>query len=195
MYILRTIRPHLTHNLRALLQAPHRHTPPPKTLPTSKRTIIKMSSSTQNAPSKGFTSASAMQTILETSQGEDWQAFLVETMRSISAPLAQKMLSQIGLLPPKTTTEPYRLLEQGCGMGVVAPLLHETLPREVQERSSVVCGDFSGPLVEAVKGRIEREGWVNCEARVVDATVSGSLSGLCCDPRGRIGGWLVLVSY
>lgn len=130
-----------------------------------------MSSDQTNAPSKGFTSASAMQTILETSQGEDWQAFLVETMRSISSPLAQKMLSQIGLTT-QSTPEPYRLLEQGCGMGVVAPLLHETMPREVQEKSSVVCGDFSGPLVEAVKGRIEREGWVNCEARVVDATVS-----------------------
>lgn len=46
------------------------------------------------------------------------------------------------------------------------------MPREVQEKSSVVCGDFSGPLVEFVKGRMEREGWVNCEARIVDATVS-----------------------
>lgn len=91
-------------------------------------------------------------------------------MRSISAPLAQRMLAQVGL--GAETTKPYRLLEQGCGMGVVAPLLHETVPQATREKSSVLCGDFSGPLVEAVKGRIAKEGWENCEAQVVDATVS-----------------------
>jgi ubiquinone/menaquinone biosynthesis C-methylase UbiE len=126
---------------------------------------------TKTPSKKGPDGASAMQAILESNQGEDWQDFLVETMRSISAPLAKKMLLQVGLLS-QTTTQPYRLLEQGCGMGVVAPLLHETVSRQVREQSSVVCGDFSGPLVESVKGRIAKEGWVNCEARVVDATVS-----------------------
>lgn len=125
---------------------------------------------TTKPPSKVPEGASAMQKILESSYGEDWQQFLIETMRSISAPLAQKALAQVGL--GAGTTEPYRLLEQGCGMGVVAPMLHETVPMEVQEKSSVLCGDFSAPLVEAVKGRIAKEGWVNCEAQVVDAQVS-----------------------
>lgn len=114
-----------------------------------------------------------MQAILESSQGEDWQDFLIETMQSISAPLARRMLAQAGL--GSGTTQPYRLLEQGCGMGVVAPLLHEAVPGKVRERSSVLCADFSAPLVEAVKGRITKEGWVNCEAQVVDAQVSAVL--------------------
>ncbi|KAI7782822.1 Aklanonic acid methyltransferase DnrC [Diaporthe eres] len=126
---------------------------------------------TAKPPSKVPEGASAMQKILESSYGEDWQQFLIETMRSISAPLAQKALAQVGL--GAGTTEPYRLLEQGCGMGVVAPMLHETVPMEVQEKSSVLCGDFSAPLVEVVKGRIAKEGWVNCEAQVVDAQNSG----------------------
>lgn len=135
---------------------------------------------TTTKPSKLPDGASAMQNILQRSYGDDWQQFLIETMRSISAPLAQRALAQVGL--GAGTTEPYRLLEQGCGLGVVAPLLHEAVPRGVQERSSVLCGDFSAPLVEAVKGRIEKEGWVNCDARVVDAQVSilllrGALEG------------------
>lgn len=120
-------------------------------------------------PSKLPDGSSAMQNILQRSYGDDWQQFLIETMRFISAPLAQRALAQVGL--GGGATEPYRLLEQGCGLGVVAPLLHEAVPRAVQERSSVLCGDFSAPLVEAVKGRIEKEGWVSCDARVVDAQV------------------------
>ncbi|POS79974.1 hypothetical protein DHEL01_v201616 [Diaporthe helianthi] len=71
-----------------------------------------MSTDQTKAPSKALTSASAMQAILEAGQGEDWQAFLLETMRSISSPLAAKMLTQVGLT--KDTKEHYRLLEQGC---------------------------------------------------------------------------------
>lgn len=141
-----------------------------------------MSTTTPTTTAKPLSGASAMQKILEQSYGEDWQEFLVETMRSVSSPLARRALAQVGL--GAGTTEPYRLLEHGCGLGVVAPLLHESVPREVQERSSVLCGDFSAPLVEAVKGRIAKEGWVNCEAQVVDATVSvllllASIAGMC----------------
>lgn len=153
----------------------------------TRQTILQTKMSTTSPtttakPPKLIDGASAMQKILEQSYGEDWQEFLVETMRSISAPLARRALDQVGL--GAGTTEPYRLLEQGCGLGVVAPLLHEAVPREVQDKSSVLCGDFSAPLVEAVKGRIAKEGWVNCEAQVVDATVSvllllASRAGMC----------------
>lgn len=112
---------------------------------------------------------SAMQSALQAADGEEGQQFLLESLKSISAPLAAKMLSQISL--GANTTEPFNLLEQGCGMGVVVPLLNETVPKEVLERSSVLCGDFSGPLVEVVKQRIEKEGWVNTRAGVVDAQV------------------------
>lgn len=113
--------------------------------------------------------SSAMQSVLQAAQGEEWQQFLLESLKSISVPLAIKMLSQINLGPD--TTEPFKLLEQGCGMGVVAPLLNEAIPKEVLERSSILCGDFSGPLVEVVKKRIEKEGWINTRAEVIDAQV------------------------
>ncbi|ROV97134.1 hypothetical protein VMCG_07532 [Cytospora schulzeri] len=110
---------------------------------------------------------SVMQSILQASDGEEWQRFVLESLESISGPLAAKMLSQINL--GASTTEPFKLLDQGCGMSVVAPLLNKTVPREVLERSNILCGDFSGPLVEVVKKRIEKEGWVNTRAEVVDA--------------------------
>lgn len=147
---------------------------------TRQPTLQNKMSTASTTTAKPLSGASAMQNILQQSYGDDWEEFLVETMRSVSSPLARRALAQVGL--GEGTTEPYRLLEQGCGLGVVAPLLHETVPREVQERSSVLCGDFSAPLVEAVKGRMAKEGWVNCEAQVVDATVSVLY---CCLPRER----------
>lgn len=118
---------------------------------------------------------SAMQSILQAAGGEEWQQVLLESIKSISAPLAVKMLNQIIL--GANTNEPFNLLEHGCGMGVVAPLLNETVPRELMERSSVLCGDFSDLLVEVVRKRIKNEGWVQTRAEVVDAQNSGLLAG------------------
>ncbi|KUI74009.1 Aklanonic acid methyltransferase DnrC [Cytospora mali] len=112
-----------------------------------------------------------MQSILQASRGEEWQQFLLDSLKSISTPLAVKMLSQIDL--GANTAVPFNLLEQGCGMGVVAPLLNETVPKEILERSSVMCGDVSGPMIDVVKKRIEKEGWINTRAEVVDAQNSG----------------------
>lgn len=109
------------------------------------------------------------------SSPEDWQRFLIDTMTAISGPLARDMLARIGL--DGATAAPFRLLDHGCGLGIVAPVLMETVPRAVLEASSVVCGDNSAALVEVVRGRIEREGWVGCEARVVDAQVSARAGG------------------
>lgn len=91
-------------------------------------------------------------------------------MQSISSPLARNMLTKIGL--DASATEPFTLLDHGCGLGVIAPVLMETVPHKVLKESSIVCADLSEKLVESVRGRIEREGWVNCEAKVVDAQVS-----------------------
>lgn len=120
--------------------------------------------STGNAGSK------AMEAILTTSSSIEWQAFLQKSMEAISKPLASNMLAKIGL--NASATEPFKLLDHGCGLGIVAPVLMETIPRDVLERSSVLCADLSEKLVENVKDRIDQEDWVNCEARVVDAQVS-----------------------
>lgn len=128
-------------------------------------------------PSTGNAGSRAMEEIMTASSSTEWQTFLLKTMQAISSPLASNMLTKIGL--NAATTEPFTLLDHGCGMGVVAPVLMETVPREVLEHSTVLCADLSEKLVDSVQERIGREGWVGCEARVVDAQVSGPKGGIC----------------
>lgn len=107
-------------------------------------------------------------------QGQDErEAFLLASLDQISAPLAARMLAQAGL-DGRSTTEPFALLDNGCGLGVVAPLLQRTIRPDVLRASTVVCGDYAEKLVEIVQRRIAREGWVSTEARVIDAQVSMS---------------------
>lgn len=93
---------------------------------------------------------------------------MVEFVNTVSAPLAARMLAQIGL---DKTTEPFKLLDNGAGLGVVAAEIQKTVNKDVLAQSSIISADFSESTVEFVKTRIEQEGWVNTEAKVVDAQV------------------------
>lgn len=124
---------------------------------------------------KGNPGSRAMETAL-TSNSVDpdaWQQFLITQMTQISMPLARNMLENIGLNSSSTT--PFTLLDHGCGLGIVAPVLMETVPPGVVEQSRVVCADLSETLVDTVKHRIEKERWVGCEAKVIDAEVSDAV--------------------
>ncbi|CAN8099308.1 unnamed protein product [Discula destructiva] len=115
--------------------------------------------------------ASQMEVIFTSSSGPEWQKFMLQPMEAISGPLARNMLDLIGL--NATTTTPFRMLDHGCGLGIVAPALLVTVPQNVLEESTILCGDFSAPLVERVRERIKTEVWAGVEARVVDAQDSG----------------------
>jgi len=106
---------------------------------------------------------------MKTAAGNAWEDILLENTRSVSTPLATRMLSQMGL--GKDTSAPFRLLENACGAGVVAPLLQRIIKPEVLKLSSILCGDFSDQVVELAKKRIESEGWVNTQATKVDGQV------------------------
>lgn len=134
---------------------------------------------------KGNIGSRAMEALL-TSAGdttpEAWQRYLIDTMTAISGPLVRNMLDKIGL--NASAAAPFTLLDHGCGLGAVAAVLMETVPRRVLVSSRVLCGDYSEALVEAVRARMAREAWIGCEARVVDAQVSEyGLRG------GRVGRW------
>jgi len=111
--------------------------------------------------------------------GDNWVDILLENARRVSAPLAAQMLDQLGL--DANTTTPFKLLDNGCGIGVVASELQSRIKPDVLRQSSIVCGDFSQPVVEAVQKRIKEEGWVNTEANTIDAQVRhpSSLRVLC----------------
>lgn len=100
-----------------------------------------------------------------------WEECLLENARSVSTPLAAKMLSQMGL--GKDTSTPFRLLENACGAGVVAPLLQQIIRPEILKQSSILCGDFSDQAVELTNKRIESGAWVNTRATKIDAQKNG----------------------
>lgn len=103
--------------------------------------------------------------------GDSWKTTLLVNAERVSTPLVVRMLGQIGL--DENTTKPFRLVDNGCGSGVVAANLQRLIRPDVMKESSVLCGDFPETMVELVKERIESEGWVNTTAERIDAQVSG----------------------
>lgn len=112
---------------------------------------------------------------------------MLDFVDTVSGPLAARMLAQTGLAK---ATEPFRLLDNGAGLGVVAAEIQKTVDKEVLAKSSIVSADFSESAVEFVKQRIEKEGWLNTEARVVDAQVSGERY-LLLRPEIADEGWVI----
>ncbi len=110
---------------------------------------------------------------LKTAGGSAWEATLFENARSVSSPLATRMLSQMGI--GADTTAPFKLFENAGGVGVVAPLLTRIIKPDVMKQSSILCGDFSEQAVNFAKRRSESEGWVNTEVEKVDAQVRGGV--------------------
>ncbi|KAB5555035.1 S-adenosyl-L-methionine-dependent methyltransferase [Coniochaeta sp. 2T2.1] len=96
---------------------------------------------------------------------------MLEFVATVSAPLASKMLTQIGL--DKTRTEGFKLLDNGAGLGVVAAEIHRMVDRDVLAQSKIISGDFSESAVEFVRKLVEKEGWKETEARIVDAQKTG----------------------
>lgn len=96
----------------------------------------------------------------------------VHGSKTVIARLAAPLLPQMGLTPDRT--EPVQWLDNAAGPGVVAQELHALLPRETLEKGSILATDLAEGMVNMLKGRIENEGWVNTEARVLNAQVSRS---------------------
>ncbi|OJZ91759.1 hypothetical protein ASPFODRAFT_201619 [Aspergillus luchuensis CBS 106.47] len=87
------------------------------------------------------------------------------------APLVQHS----GLLSSASGTnkQPLVVFDNACGLGIVSSYLNSTLPEEVKRHWTLTCGDITELMVEYTKLRSEREGWVNAEAKVVDAQCTG----------------------
>ncbi|KAK5991335.1 Methyltransferase tpcH [Cladobotryum mycophilum] len=91
--------------------------------------------------------------------------------RGVPRTLALPLLEQIGIR--ESSTGPLCLLDMACGSGVFTQEVQAVLPRDVLQGSSFTCADNSARLVDVVKTRIEAEGWVNAEAKVLDAMNTG----------------------
>ncbi|KAK4159825.1 putative methylase [Cladorrhinum sp. PSN259] len=104
-----------------------------------------------------------------------WEDVLLENAHRVSTPLVMQMLNQMGI--NKDTATPFRMFENACGAGVVAPVLQRLIKPEVLKQSSILCGDFSEPAIGLVKRRIESEGWTNTEAQRIDGQKTGLADG------------------
>ena len=109
---------------------------------------------------------------IKNATGSTWEKTLLDNARNVSTPLAIRMLVQMGL--GEHTNAPFKLLENACGAGVVAPLLQQIIKPGILRQSSILCGDFSDQAVDLAKKRIEAEGWVSTKATKVDAQVRPS---------------------
>lgn len=83
--------------------------------------------------------------------------------------LAAPLLLQMDMRTSRTT--PVQFLDSACGTGVVTQELQAILSPDVLASSSFLCADTSDVLVGLVESRIENEGWVNTQTRVLDAMV------------------------
>ncbi|KAL8377941.1 hypothetical protein RB595_008566 [Gaeumannomyces hyphopodioides] len=97
---------------------------------------------------------------------EKWET-TIDATNLTTRPLAAQLLGQMGL--DSTRDKPFRLLDHACGAGVVGNLLHASVAPEVLEKSSILSADLAPGMVELVKDRQVREGWINSEAQVLDA--------------------------
>jgi DUF917 family protein len=101
------------------------------------------------------------------------QEQLILVTRTLMGHLARPLIQQMGITGEATTEQqPITLLDSACGGGVVTQEVQAALGRDVLEKSRMVAADKSEMLVDLVKGRIVDEGWVNVEAKVLDAIVS-----------------------
>ncbi|GJP91105.1 S-adenosyl-L-methionine-dependent methyltransferase [Aspergillus niger] len=71
------------------------------------------------------------------------------------------------------SNKPMAVFDNACGLGIVSSYLNSTLPDNIKRHWTLTCGDITELMVEYTKLRIEREGWVNAEAKVVDAQCTG----------------------
>ncbi|EFQ36583.1 methyltransferase domain-containing protein [Colletotrichum graminicola] len=103
--------------------------------------------------------------------GSHWEETMIDTSRTILGPLNARLVSQMGL--GAETHEPIAFLDSACGAGPATQELYKAVPRQVFQKSEIVCGDESPMMVDLVKKRIKNEQWAGAQGRVIDATDSG----------------------
>ncbi len=101
---------------------------------------------------------------------------IVYTSKHLMKHLLSPLLPTVGLSP--ATKEAVRVLDTACGTGVFMQELQgeDGLPKDVISKSSFLAPDNAQGMVDLVRKRIADEGWVNAEARVLDAQVRDELS-------------------
>lgn len=97
---------------------------------------------------------------------------VVEDYRSaekVTVVFARSLVEQSGILSTERGEEALSILDHACGTGVVSGVLHEKLSDwKVKSEWKLTCADLSEAMIDAVKARINAEGWKNTDTAVVD---------------------------
>ncbi|KAK1139294.1 hypothetical protein N8T08_001140 [Aspergillus melleus] len=93
----------------------------------------------------------------------------------VTGPFAEALVDLSGVT--ESTKKPLVILDNACGTGIIARFLRQKVDGETQKSWRLTCGDFSEMMIEVTKVTIETEGWVNAEAKLVNAQDTGLPSG------------------
>lgn len=99
---------------------------------------------------------------------EELEQTIADSERIMKGP-AGMLLAQAGLA--ESNSKPFALLDNACGTGPIVAHLQDNLDKKLLSESKIVCADFNGIIVDILKRRAVKYGWVNVEAAVGDAQV------------------------
>lgn len=80
---------------------------------------------------------------------------------------------------------PVKVLDSGCGTGIVLEVLREKVFEEHGKAIAVTCADLSEKMVQNTEELIRSRGWSNDNAVVADMQVCQLLATPACDDSDR----------
>ncbi|KAK2836983.1 hypothetical protein FQN49_006527 [Arthroderma sp. PD_2] len=87
----------------------------------------------------------------------------------VTLAFAKSLVEQSGILSIRRVGEPMCILDNACGTGAVSVVLHGMLPDwKVKNGWNLTCADLSGAMIDAVKTKIDAEGWGNTSTVIED---------------------------
>ncbi|KAL2831902.1 S-adenosyl-L-methionine-dependent methyltransferase [Aspergillus pseudoustus] len=85
---------------------------------------------------------------------------------NVTGPFAEALIDQTGIT---SYPNPPIILDNASGTGVVCSILNTKVSEKVRQSWELTAGDFSEAMVAYATQRAKEEGWLNAEAKVVDA--------------------------
>lgn len=100
-----------------------------------------------------------------------WKDPMVKFAEMITGPSARQLIRQAGI--SDVSKGPLIILDNACGTGITASLLHETLEDSAKETLELTCGDVSQEMLGVVKQKIIDHNWKGTIAQTIDAQSTG----------------------
>lgn len=93
------------------------------------------------------------------------------TAEKVAGPFAKNLIDQSQLVADAKINPNARLtvLDNACGTGIISSILQRGLDYHTKHKSMLTCGDISSSMLGYTQHRMEQEGWVNAETKLIDA--------------------------